>query len=106
MFEAIRAKTQNTAPSDTATSRDMGRSRQEDRTVEVFPAGDALAETEWRPFIKTIIRVRRHTTPLDAIGSGWGRADPSPAQSGPSPILRRVGGDLAKGGGHRAFSVR
>ena len=49
------------APDDTASSRDDGRSRQEHRTVEVFPAGDALVPTEWSPFIKTIIRVTRRT---------------------------------------------
>ncbi|MEI8397273.1 MAG: hypothetical protein WCF85_21335 [Rhodospirillaceae bacterium] len=29
--------------------------------MEVFSAGDALAETEWQPFIKTIVRVTRDT---------------------------------------------
>ncbi len=29
--------------------------------MEVFAAGDALAQTEWAPFIKTIVRVTRHT---------------------------------------------
>lgn len=71
VFEAVRAKAANTAPSDTAMSRDVGRSRQEDRTVEVFPAGDALAETEWQPFIKTIIRVTRHTLLRSAATGLW-----------------------------------
>jgi hypothetical protein len=31
------------------------------RSVEVFPVGKALAETEWAPFINTIIRVTCRT---------------------------------------------
>ena len=71
MFEAIRAQAKSNAPSDTAVSRDKGRSRQEDRTVEVFPAGDALAETEWQPFIKTIVRVTRYTLLRSAATGLW-----------------------------------
>ena len=55
LFETARAIAANDAPADTAFSRGKGRSRQEDRTVEVFPVGDALAGTAWQPFIKTII---------------------------------------------------
>lgn len=48
-------------PTDTAASHNNARSRQEHRSVEVFPADDDLAKTEWGPFIKTIIRVTRRT---------------------------------------------
>ncbi|WP_173982233.1 hypothetical protein, partial [Magnetospirillum sp. SS-4] len=61
----------NDSPSDTAFSRNKGRSRQEDRTVEVFPVGDALVETEWQPFIKTIIRVTRRTLLHSAATGLW-----------------------------------
>jgi hypothetical protein len=61
LSDAVRAITARRAPADTAVSRNKGRSRQGDRTVEVFPVGKALAQTEWAPFIKTIIRVTRHT---------------------------------------------
>ena len=61
LFEIVSATAGKDAPTDTATSRDTVRSRQEDRTVEVFPVGEALAETEWQPFIKTIVRVTRYT---------------------------------------------
>lgn len=71
LFDAIRAVADNGAPSDTAFSRNKGRSRQEDRTVEVFPVGDALAGTEWQPFIKTIIRVTRRTLLHSAATGLW-----------------------------------
>lgn len=71
LFEAVRAVAANDAPSDTAFSRNKGRSRQEDRTVEVFPVGDALAGTEWQPFIKTIIRVTRRTLLHSAATGLW-----------------------------------
>jgi len=47
------------------------RSRQESRTVEVFPAGDVLAATEWQPFVKTIIRVTRRTWLRSAATGLW-----------------------------------
>jgi len=59
------------APVDTAVSRNKGRSRQEDRTVEVFTVADALAGTEWQPFIKTVIRVTRHTLLRSAATGLW-----------------------------------
>ncbi len=61
LSDAVRAITARRTPADTASSRNKGRSRDERRTVEVFPVGNALAETEWAPFIATIIRVTRHT---------------------------------------------
>jgi len=73
LFEAACAVAANDAPSDTAFSRNNGRSRQEDRTVEVFPVGDALAGTEWQPFIKTIIRVTRRTLLHSAATGLWGQ---------------------------------
>jgi predicted transposase YbfD/YdcC len=37
----------------------------------VFAAGDTLAQTEWAPFIKTIIRVTRHTWLRSAATGLW-----------------------------------
>lgn len=71
LFETVRAVAANGAPDDAAFSRNTGRSRQEDRTVEVFPVGDALAGTEWQPFIKTIIRVTRRTLLHSATTGLW-----------------------------------
>lgn len=71
LFEAVQAVAANDTPSDTAFSRNKGRARQEDRTVEVFPVGDALAGTEWQPFIKTIIRVTRPTLLHSAATGLW-----------------------------------
>jgi predicted transposase YbfD/YdcC len=59
------------APADTASSQNNGRSRQEHRTVEVFPAGNALAHTDWGPYIKTIIRVTRKTWLRSAATGRW-----------------------------------
>ena len=52
-------------------SHDRGRSRDEDRTVEIFPAGDALAATEWHGCVKTIIRVTRRTLLRSAATGLW-----------------------------------
>ena len=71
LLRACRAIAAGGAPVDTAVSRNKGRSRQEDRTVEVFPVADALAGTEWQPFIKTVIRVTRHTLIRSAATGLW-----------------------------------
>jgi len=71
LFEAVCDIAANGIPADTAFSRNTGRSRQEDRTVEVFPVGDALAATEWQPFVKTIIRVTRRTLLRSAATGMW-----------------------------------
>ena len=52
-------------------SRDNGRSRAEDRTVEIFLAGQALAATDWHPHVKTIIRVTRRTLLRSAATGLW-----------------------------------
>ena len=52
-------------------SHDRGLSRDEDRTVEIFPAGDALAATEWHGCVKTIIRVTRRTLLRSAATGLW-----------------------------------
>ena len=61
LFDAVYSLTAHNTPADAAFSRTIGRCRQEDRTVDVFPAGEALATTEWQPFVKTIVRVTRQT---------------------------------------------
>lgn len=71
LFETACAIANTDAPADTAFSRGKGRSRQEDRTVEVFPVGDTLAGTEWQPVIKTIIRVTRRTLLHSAATGLW-----------------------------------
>jgi predicted transposase YbfD/YdcC len=67
----VRAIAASRTPSDTASSRDTVRSRQEDRTVDVFPAGEALAGSEWQPFVKTVIRVTRQTWLRGAATGLW-----------------------------------
>ena len=71
LFEAVCIIAENAGAAETATTRNTGRSRREDRTVEVFPVGDALAATEWQPFVKTIIRVTRHTLLRSAATGLW-----------------------------------
>jgi len=71
LFDVVCVIADNTGPAESAFARNTGRSRQEDRTVEVFPVGDALAATEWHPFVKTIIRVTRHTLLRSAATGLW-----------------------------------
>jgi hypothetical protein len=46
-------------PESSDTSVTTGRNRHETRTAEVFSAAPAVAETEWKPLIKQIVRVTR-----------------------------------------------
>jgi predicted transposase YbfD/YdcC len=71
LLEAVCTIADDSVPADTAVSRNNGRSRQEDRTVEVFPVGKTLAATEWQPFVKTIIRVTRRTLLRSAATGMW-----------------------------------
>jgi hypothetical protein len=71
LFDAVCIIANSVDPAETAFARNTGRSRQEDRTVEVFPVGDALAATEWQPFVKTFIRVTRHTWLRSAATGLW-----------------------------------
>jgi predicted transposase YbfD/YdcC len=71
LFDAVCIIGNSAGPAETAFARNTGRSRQEDRTVEVFPVGDALAATEWQSFVKTIIRVTRHTWLRSAATGLW-----------------------------------
>src|ERR1035437_5948884 len=88
LFDVVRVIDDNAGAAETAFARNTGRSRQEDRTVEVFPVGDALAATEWHPFVKTIIRVTRHTL-LRSAATGLldqrGEAATSPSPPGRPP---------------------
>jgi hypothetical protein len=56
-----------------ALSRDeISRIRdQASRTVEVFSVDDALDDTEWQPYIKTIVRVTRYTLLRSAATGLW-----------------------------------
>lgn len=71
LLDAVCTIAENTGAAETASTRNTGRSRQEDRTVEVFPVGNALAATEWHSFVKTIIRVTRHTWLRSAATGMW-----------------------------------
>ena len=71
LFDAVCTVTENASPTDTALSRDNGRSRAEDRIVEIFPASHAVAATEWHSCVKTIIRVTRLTLLRSAATGLW-----------------------------------
>ena len=71
LYEAVCAIAATGPLADTAFSRNNGRSRQEDRTIEVFPVGNGLAATEWHPFVNTIIRVTRRTLLRSATTGLW-----------------------------------
>jgi predicted transposase YbfD/YdcC len=71
LFDTVSTIADSIGAAETVLTRNTGRSRQEDRTVEVFPVGDALVTTEWHPFVKTIIRVTRHTLLRSAATGLW-----------------------------------
>lgn len=59
LHQAIAEVTATAAPLDTAQSHDIGRNRDERRTVSVFAPATALAKTDWQPHVVAIIRVER-----------------------------------------------
>lgn len=71
LFEAVSAIAASNPPQDTAFTRELARNRQEDRTVEVFAVGDALARTDWQPLIQTIVRVSRRTLTFNTATGEW-----------------------------------
>lgn len=71
LFDAVSAIADRAATTDTAFTCNIRRSRQEDRIVEVLPAGDVLAATEWHSVVKAIIRVTRHTMLRFAATGLW-----------------------------------
>jgi hypothetical protein len=54
--EAVCCSAQPTSGDTTVTK---GRNRHETRTAKVFSAAPAVADTEWEPLIKDIVRVSR-----------------------------------------------
>jgi hypothetical protein len=59
-----------TTSSDTMVTK--GRNRHETRTAEVFSAASAVADTEWEPLIKDIVRLSRdvlHRNPTTGVRS-------------------------------------
>jgi predicted transposase YbfD/YdcC len=50
---------------------DKARARQEMRKTEVFKLGEALENTAWAPYIKTVVRVTRHTWMRQAATGLW-----------------------------------
>ncbi len=98
LTDAIETITARRRPADAAASQNKGRSRQEHRTVDVFPVGKALAKTEWGPFIKTIIRVTRHTWLRRAATGAWDqRGEVAYYVSSATGISAETWGDIIRG---------
>lgn len=70
-MRTLKAISSECEPQDTDFLREIIRSRQEDRTVDVFPVGNGLARTDWRDLVVTIIRVTRRTLCFDAATGQW-----------------------------------
>ena len=60
-----------TAPVAIDDSRNLARSRQEDRCVAVYLPGSALDETEWASLVAAIVRVERQTLIRSAATGQW-----------------------------------
>ena len=59
LHQAIAEIAATAAPSDATRSHDIGRNRNERRTVSVFAPANTLAKTDWHPHVAVIIRVER-----------------------------------------------
>jgi predicted transposase YbfD/YdcC len=58
-------------PTSSDTSVTVARNRHETRTVDVFSATRAVAATEWKSLIKTIVRVTRNVLHRNARSGLW-----------------------------------
>jgi len=58
-------------PTSSDTSSTTARNRHETRTVDVFNAARAVANTEWKPLIKNIVRVSREVLHRNAKTGLW-----------------------------------
>jgi predicted transposase YbfD/YdcC len=83
-------------PTSTDTSSDIARNRYETRTVEVFGATHAVAGTEWKPLIKTIVRVERKV---------WHRSAKTGLLSGTSDLAYYLA-NCAAPASHAAAAIR
>lgn len=63
--------TATTTPVDQAMTRDLARSRSEERRTEVFDIDPTVAGTEWAPYLKSAIRVTRSTFIRNARTGLW-----------------------------------
>ncbi|WP_370655786.1 ISAs1 family transposase [Paracraurococcus lichenis] len=61
-------------PLSTASSRDRGRNRQEERSVAVFDAATAFTDTEWASLIGAVIRIERDVLTRSAKTGLWTRS--------------------------------
>jgi len=59
LHQKIQEVSATTAPLGAAHSHDKGRNRDERRIITVFDPANKLTETEWHPYVATIIRVER-----------------------------------------------
>jgi len=83
-------------PTSIDTSRTSARNRYETRTVEVFGATHAVADTEWKPLIKTIVRVTRKV---------WHRSAKTGLLSGTSELAYYLA-NFAAPASHAAAAIR
>ena len=56
LLDRVRRLTKTATRADRHDSRDYGRSRQDERTVETFALGEALAGSGWHPFLRIGIK--------------------------------------------------
>jgi predicted transposase YbfD/YdcC len=61
-------------PLEYEKSHNKGRNRDETRIATVFDASGKLADTEWRPHIKTIIQLHRRVLTRSAATGLWSRS--------------------------------
>jgi predicted transposase YbfD/YdcC len=71
LLQNVEATCASRLPTSNNTEVTAGRGRHETRTAEVFSAARALAGTEWKPLIKTIVRVTRDVLHRNAKTGLW-----------------------------------
>lgn len=71
LHDLLQDLTKQQPPIDQSFSRDKGRNRVDERWVEVFPLQDAVAGTEWAPFLATAMRVTRQSWLFDTSSWKW-----------------------------------
>lgn len=74
MLQQAKARCASATPLSSSSSRDRGRNRQEERSVTVFDAAHAFADTEWSALVGAVIRVERDVLTRSASTGHWRRS--------------------------------
>jgi len=96
LLQNVEAVCASRNPTSSDTEATTGRGRHETRTAEIFSAAAAVAGTEWKPLIKTIVRVTRDVLHRDAKTGLWSSTSEVAYYVANSTVSARLAASLAR----------